>query len=282
MPWLAVDWPAPRSVRAIMTTRQGGVSIPPFDTLNLGDHVHDTPVSVETNRQHLARAMGARPVFLKQVHGLGCVEIGPATPDGTVADGCVTRSPGLACAVMVADCLPVLWAATDGQTVAAAHAGWRGLAGQGAADGRGIIETTFTAFNRLAARDPLGSCRQSGAHRPWVWLGPCIGASAFEVGEEVRAAFLESPLPSAAVQACFEPVSGARGKYRAHLAQLARLRLASMGIHQVWGNDGSDAWCTVTRAETWFSHRRDAARLGSTGRMAACVWIDGAVQRNSC
>ncbi len=281
MPWLAVDWPAPTGIRAIMTTRQGGISIPPFDTLNLGDHVHDSPVSVAANRQRMARVMGARPVFLKQVHGVACVEIGPDTPDGTVADGCVTRSTKVACAVMVADCLPVLWAAADGQTVAASHAGWRGLAGQGAADGRGIIETTFTAFSRMAVRDPLAAGRPSGADQPWVWLGPCIGPSAFEVGEEVRAAFLESPLPSAAVRACFDPVSGARGKYRAHLAQLARLRLASMGIHQVGGNDGSDAWCTVTRSQIWFSHRRDAARLGSTGRMAACVWIDGAVQRLS-
>jgi YfiH family protein len=156
---------------------------------------------------------------------------------------------------MVADCLPVLWCLSDGSAVAASHAGWRGLAGEG---GRGILEATSQALEAVS----------SPSMEPLVWLGPCIGPRAFEVGAEVCEAFLSAD-PAAA--GCFSPLPTA-GKFLANLPALARLRLRAMGITRVHGNDGSDPWCTVTQSSRFFSHRRDAAILGSTGRMAACVW----------
>jgi polyphenol oxidase len=275
-----VDWPAAAGVRAVMTTRHGGVSLPPFDSFNLGNHVQDDATHVALNRQRLGRALGARPVFLQQVHGTRCVSLDDHTPDGTVADACATRQPGVVCTVMVADCLPVLLVDAAGRTVAAAHAGWRGLAGAGEGcggdcegGGEGVLESVFKHFSALS----LMNNEQFATDKNSVtaWLGPCIGPTEFEVGAEVRAAFLDSDLPTAAVNACFERVPGTSDKYLAHLAALARLRLSRLGVTSVWGNDGSPAWCTVTQASLWFSHRRDAARLGSTGRMAACIWLDG-------
>lgn len=265
-----------------MTTRHGGVSVPPFDTLNLGDHVQDVPDHVRANRQRLATALGTRPVFLQQVHGVHAEHLHRGTPDGTVADACFTQAHGLACTVMVADCLPVLVVDGVGRTVGAAHAGWRGLAGLGQPGGDGILEKFIASFCALSLYGvdndatkneiPKPAIRATGCQ---VWLGPCIGPAAFEVGAEVRAAFVDTDLPSDDVQACFEPVASAPGKYRAHLARLARLRLAKMGVDSIWGNDGTPDWCTVSQPERWFSHRRDAARLGTTGRMAACIWLDG-------
>lgn len=253
--WLVPDWPVPAGIRALFTTRDGGVSASPFDSFNLGDHVRDDPAAVGTNRQRLRSAMGAGPVFLAQVHGMEVALLDDGTPDGTVADACLTAQTGVACTVMVADCLPVLWCLPDGAAVAASHAGWRGLAGQG---GHGILEATGQALRA-----------QSGsALEPLVWLGPCIGPRAFEVGEEVRDAFVAFDAEAAR---CFVALP-ADGKYLADLPALARLRLAAMGVTRVFGNDGGDAWCTVTQSSRFFSHRRDAARLGSTGRMAACIW----------
>lgn len=253
--WLVPDWPAPAGIRALFTTRAGGVSTPPFDSFNLGDHVRDDPAAVATNRQRLREAMGARPVFLSQIHGVEVSALHGTTPDGTEADACLTEHAGVACTVMVADCLPVLWCLPDGSAVAASHAGWRGLAGQ---DGHGILEATFRALRALSATTAS----------PLVWLGPCIGPKAFEVGAEVREAFVT--VDHDAVR-CFEALP-AEGKYLADLPALARLRLGAMGVTQVFGNDGGDAWCTVTQSSRFFSHRRDAARLGSTGRMAASIW----------
>lgn len=253
--WLVPDWPAPPGVRALFTSRAGGASVAPFDSFNLGDHVRDDASAVAANRRQLQQAVGVRPVFLSQVHGLGVVTLDLATPDGTVADACLTVQAGVACTVMVADCLPVLWCLPDGSAVAASHAGWRGLAGEG---GQGILEKTSQALQAASG--------SSGA--PLVWLGPCIGPRAFEVGAEVREAFVAS---DAAADRCFRPLP-ANGKFLADLPALARLRLTALGVRQVYGNDGSDAWCTVRQPSRFFSHRRDAARLGSTGRMAACVW----------
>lgn len=265
-----------------MTGRPGGVSLPPFDACNLGDHVHDNPVHVQANRQRLARSLGARPVFLQQVHGVQAVHLQAHTPDGTVADACFTQTPGLACTVMVADCLPVLLVDGAGRTVAAAHAGWRGLAGEGQPGGAGVLESIFKSFCSLSldGKKNIAIYKNAEYLRNWAagcqaWLGPCIGPTAFEVGESVREAFLASELPMAEVDACFEPVAGVSGKFLAHLPQLARLRLARLGVGRVWGNDGSADWCTVGHPAQWFSHRRDAARWGSTGRMAACIWLDG-------
>ena len=253
--WIVPDWPAPARVRAICSTRVGGVSQAPYDSLNLGDHVGDAPEAVTANRQLFARALQARPVFLSQVHGCDPVQLTADTPDGTQADGCIAAAPGIACTIMVADCLPVLLATEDGAMVAAAHAGWRGLAGSKA--GKGILESVHAAMN-------------TGA-RILAWLGPCIGPSAFEVGAEVKAAF-EAAQPEAA--RLFVP-SGA-GKFLADLPGLARLRLQALGITDIHGNDGSDGWCTVLNPSRFFSHRRDAGPtgngFGTTGRMAACIW----------
>ncbi len=243
---------------AVFTTRCGGVSKAPFDSWNLGDHVGDDPADVALNRQRLHQRLGARPVFLQQVHGSGVVELRPDTPDGVEADACWTSHPGLACTVMVADCLPVLLAADDGSSVAAAHAGWRGLAGL---DGRGILEALCAAWP--AARTPAQRAR---VH---AWLGPCIGPQAFEVGPEVRQAYVAT---DPAAQACFLPVQNASGKYLADLPALARRRLVALGITRIAGNDGGSPWCTVSQPSRFFSHRRDSLRLGGSGRMAACVW----------
>jgi len=247
--WLVPKWPAPATVRAICTTRAGGRSLPPYDSLNLGDHVGDDPLAVGANRAVLAQALGARPVFLQQVHGRGVVTLDAHTPQGTQADACLTRERGVACTIMVADCLPLLFTDARGSVVAAAHAGWRGLAGEG---GVGVIETLHAAL-------------QVDARELMVWLGPCIGPQAFEVGPEVKAAF-EARNPRAS--ACFQPAA-APGKWLADLSALARLRLMALGITQVYGNDSSPSWCTATHPSRFFSHRRDRV----SGRLAACIWL---------
>ncbi len=247
--WLIPKWPAPERVRAVCTTRAGGRSQPPYDSLNLGDHVGDDPLAVGTNRALLAQALAAHPVFLKQVHGRGVVALDAHTPQGTEADACLTRERGVACTIMVADCLPLLFTDNRGSFVAAAHAGWRGLAGEG---GVGVIETLHAAL-RVDARELM------------VWLGPCIGPQAFEVGPEVKAAF-EVRSPQAANS--FRPAA-APGKWLADLPALARLRLAALGISQVYGNDGSPSWCTVSNPSRFFSHRRDRV----SGRLAACILL---------
>jgi YfiH family protein len=244
----------PQGLGAWMSTRQGGQSAAPWDSLNLGDHVGDSPSDVRANRQSLERALGVRPVFLAQVHGDAVLELSPQTPDGRVADACFTFAAGVACTIMVADCLPVLFWDVDGRWVAAAHAGWRGLAGQA---GEGVLETLWAALAERGARP----------ERTQVWLGPCIGPATFEVGGEVRQAFVQA-LPEAA--AAFQP--GQAGRLLADLPTLARQRLQRLGLMQLCGNDGSPVWCTVSNPALFFSHRRDALRLGSSGRMAACIW----------
>lgn len=267
---LVPDWPAPPNVRALFTTRTGGVSVAPFDSFNLGDHVRDDAEAVATNRAHLAQRVGTRPVFLQQVHGTAVVTLAAHTPDGTVADACVSTQPGVACTVMVADCLPVLFAHDSGTVVAAAHAGWRGLAGAGvAAQGQGVLESCFAALADAVRVQQPALTREQVAASTLAWLGPCIGPDAFEVGAEVRAAFVAWRADAAA---CFVPLA-TPGQYLANLPQLARLRLQALGVRRVYGNDGTAPWCTVTQASRFFSHRRDAARLGSTGRMAACIWL---------
>ena len=243
----------PAGVAAWMSTRQAGHGAAPWDSFNLGDHVGDDPDVVQANRRLLADTLGARPVFLRQVHGRGVIELEPVTPDGTVADACYTFAPGLACTVMVADCLPVLLWDTQGRWVAAAHAGWRGLAGEG---GVGVLESLWSALQ----------ARGASARQTRVWLGPCIGPQAFEVGPEVREAF------GAGEQSLlFRPGPGDR--WLADLSGLARARLHALGLTHVKGNDGAQAWCTVSQPALFFSHRRDAVRLGSTGRMAASIWL---------
>lgn len=254
--WLVPDWPAPPNVHALCSARSGGRSRPPYDSCNLGTHVGDDTAAVAANRAVFAEAMQAWPVFLEQVHGSGCVALDADTADGTQADGCTSTLRGLACTIMVADCLPVLLCDTQGRAVAAAHAGWRGLAGEG---GKGILEAVFESFRPLAPAE-YGDV----ATNTIAWLGPCIGPEAFEVGAEVKAAF-EAQDPQAA--AMFKPLAG--GKFLADLPGLARQRLAALGITRVYGNDGSRAWCTVANPSKFFSHRRDRV----SGRFAASVWL---------
>jgi YfiH family protein len=244
---MAPQWPAPQGVHAFCSERAGGVSAAPYDTLNLGDHVGDDPLAVAENRRRLAAQLRARPVFLKQVHGRGVVRLTAATADGSEADACWTMERGVACTMMVADCLPVLLADRQGRVVGAAHCGWRGLAG-------GVLEALWEQM-----------VSEAGRAGEWLaWLGPCIGPDAFEVGPEVRAAFSAGDAGAAAF---FRP--HAEGKFHADLQGLARRRLAAFGIAAIHGNDGSAAWCTVANPSRFFSHRRDRV----SGRFAAGVWL---------
>jgi polyphenol oxidase len=261
--WLQPDWPAPPQVKALCTTRAGGHSAAPYDSLNLGTHVGDEMAKVEANRALLQQALGRRPIFLEQVHGMACVALAPDVPDGTQADACTLSADqaGLACTIMVADCLPILFCDTAGTWVAAAHAGWRGLAGVA---GRGIAEATLETF--YESKRPLAPVNNAGiATEIIAWLGPCIGPQAFEVGDEVRAAFVANH-PQASVH--FSP-HGA-DKWLANLSGLARQRLQAAGVSRVYGNDGSAAWCTAGQPSRFFSHRRDRV----SGRFAACIWLD--------
>lgn len=255
--WLIPQWPAPAGVHAVCTTRQGGASQPPYDTLNLGDHVGDDPAAVTDNRAILARGLGSvRPVFLQQVHGRSVVRLDANTVDGAKADGCIATQAGLACTIMVADCLPVLFTDSDGQLVAAAHAGWRGLAG---VDGSGVLETVLDA-----CAVALGLPPATAARRMLAWLGPCIGPEQFEVGDEVWQAFVGLHPQAASM---FRP-HASPGKWLADLPGLARLRLQAAGIDRIYGNDGGREWCTVSQPSRFFSHRRDRI----SGRFAAAIW----------
>jgi len=251
------DWPLPPGVRALQTTRRGGVSGGPWAGFNLGDHVGDDPAAVAANRAALARRLPAMPVWLSQVHGAAVADLdalaGAAAPvsgsragmvtstaiAAPTADAALTRSVGTVCAVMTADCLPLLFSARDGSVVAAAHAGWRGLCA-------GVIEATVAAMALPAAELT-------------VWLGPAIGPQAFEVGDEVREAFVTR---DAAAASAF--VHGQGGRWLADLYGLARQRLAALGVNAVFG--GGE--CTFADAGRYFSYRRD----GISGRMATLIW----------
>ncbi|HZY19288.1 MAG TPA: peptidoglycan editing factor PgeF [Ramlibacter sp.] len=254
--WLVPDWPAPTRVRAACSTRSGGVSAGSYASFNLGDHVADEPAAVAENRRRFAAALGARPVFLQQVHGTGVVRLDRGSRDGAAADACWTGEEGIACTIMVADCLPVLMTDRQGRVVGAAHCGWRGLAG---VDGTGALETLWSSLWPRVA-----SSEGAAARDMLVWLGPCIGPAAFEVGADVKAAF-EAAQPDAARR--FEQSAG--GKWLADLPGLARDRLQALGLVHAWGNDGSAAWCTVGNPSRFFSHRRDRV----SGRFAAAIWL---------
>ena len=262
--WQTPDWPAPGHVRAVMTSRYGGVSTPPYDSFNLGDHVGDDTVAVMQNRQQLQSLLGVRPVYLKQVHGVEVAHVGASTANGTQADACVSTDVGTACTIMVADCLPVLFCDREGLVVGAAHAGWRGLAA-------GVLEATVTAMlEALELKSARNDASPPDASALMAWLGPCIGPEQFEVGNDVRDTFV-ADLGSEA-EAAFQPLP-VQGKWLCDLPRLARLRLERCGIKSIWGNDGSAGWCTVTQSLLFFSHRRDAVRLGGSGRLAGCIWL---------
>jgi YfiH family protein len=234
------DWPAPARVRAAQTTRSGGFSSGRYAGFNLGARCGDEPEAVERNRALLRRHLDlpAEPGWLNQIHGMAVVRL-PQTQE-PAADASWTRGAGQVCTVLTADCLPVLFCDEEASVVAAAHAGWRGLAG-------GVLEQTVQAL-------PVPS------QRLMAWLGAAIGPTAFEVGAEVREVFVQQ-LPEAA--ACF--VAGRPGKYFADLYALARLRLRSVGIDRVYGGGA----CTYSDASQWYSFRRDAV----CGRMASLIWL---------
>lgn len=237
---LIPDWPAPANVRAVQTTRLGGCSPLPWNGFNLGDHVGDEPARVAANRAELRLALPAEPLWLEQVHGIRVVDAAVAA-QRPVADAVFARQAGVVCAVMTADCLPVLFCDRAGSVVAAAHAGWRGLQA-------GVLEATIAAM-AVAPTEIL------------AWLGPAIGPQAFEVGDEVRAAFVAAD--PAAAQA-FQAHAG--GKWLADIYGLARQRLLAAGIRAISGGD----FCTLSDARRFFSYRRD----GITGRMATLIWLE--------
>ncbi|WP_435626781.1 peptidoglycan editing factor PgeF [Candidatus Ferrigenium straubiae] len=233
------DWPAPPNVRTLQTTRRGGVSATPYDSLNLGEHVGDNPLAVARNRVLLNHLLPGEPVWLEQVHGTGVADA-DMTDCRIRADACIARQRGSVCVVMTADCLPILLCDTQGTVVGAAHAGWRGLCD-------GVIEATVRAM-------------QVAPQNLMAWLGPAISQEAFEVGDEVRAAFV-----AVQPQAASAFVPGQAGKWFADLYALARLRLNALGITEIYGGEH----CTYCEREKFFSYRRD----GATGRMGTFVWL---------
>ncbi|MGB0467579.1 MAG: peptidoglycan editing factor PgeF [Pontibacterium sp.] len=242
MKLIQADWPAPANVHALVTTRQGGVSEAPYESLNLGDHVGDEVTRVQENRLRLKQQLGlSQPAqWLSQVHGTVCVE---AQPNKRVleADACWSDQPGQACVVMTADCLPVFFTDRQGSKVAVAHAGWRGLAD-------GVLEKTLQQFS-----DPS---------QVLCWLGPAIGPQAFEVGGEVRSRFCDL-LPESAQ--AFILADAEQDKWLADIYQLATLRLRAAGVANITGG----AYCTYRQYELFFSYRREAV----TGRMASVIWL---------
>lgn len=235
------DWPAPARVRALSTTRYGGVSLAPYGALNLAQHVGDDPTRVQANRDLLGQHLPMEPLWLTQVHGKTVVNAACTCPYAE-ADAAVARMANQICTVMTADCLPVLFCDRAGTVVGAAHAGWRGLHA-------GVLEATVKSM-------------QVPAGEIMAWLGPAIGPNVFEVGDEVRAAFLaHDPVAVTAFT-----TGGEDGKWLANIYLLARQRLNALGVTDIYGGDR----CTVSEADTFFSYRRD----GVTGRMASLIWMD--------
>ncbi len=238
---LVPDWPAPASVCALQTLRGGGHSAAPWASFNLGDHVGDELMHVAANRADLRRHLPAEPLWLTQVHGIAAVDAAK-TSNSTVADAAYTHQPGYVCAVMTADCLPVLLCDRAGTAVAAIHAGWRGLVA-------GVIEATVEKM-RIPGEQLM------------AWLGPAIGPQHFEVGDEVRAAFV-----AVDAKAANAFVARGGGKWLADLYSLARQRLQAIGCVSIFGGN----LCTYGDAERFYSYRRDKV----TGRMASLIWLAG-------
>lgn len=235
------NWPAPNNVKAFCSTRDGGFSLPPYDGLNVGMHVGDDPATVAKNRDWLQQycQMPSAPIWLNQTHSTRVIAVNQPCDDVLDADGIVTSTPHVVCSAMTADCLPVLITNTQGSQVAAVHAGWRGLAG-------GIVEQALDKFSDDVV----------------VWLGPAIGPEVFEVGDEVRQAFCDYDSDA---QRAFLATSN-DGKWLADIAQLARLRLAKIGVEQVVNSH----LCTYQHDQQFYSYRRD----GVTGRQACFIWIE--------
>lgn len=245
--WLEADWPAPPGVRVISTLREGGVSEAPFASFNLGAHVGDEYQRVAENRRRLNQAamLPSEPAWLQQVHGVAVADLDKSEPLQP-ADAAMTRRIGKVCAILTADCLPVTLAAVSGEVVAAAHAGWRGLAG-------GVLESTVRALGLPG-------------EQLQAWLGPAIGQQNFEVGAEVREVFL---VGNDSAEQAFRP--NERGRFMADLSLLARLRLEQLGVTRIFG--GGE--CTYADPQRFFSHRRD----GNTGRQATLIWRESMQNR---
>lgn len=238
--WIVPGWPAPPRVRALITTRPGGASRGPYASFNLGAHVGDDPRAVSRNRDILRGSLPADPVWMKQVHGKRIIEADPRARDEE-ADGAVAHAPGRVCAVLTADCLPVLLADAGGTAVGIAHAGWRGMAA-------GVIECA------------VGAMAMPGASLV-AYLGPAIGAAVYEVGPEVREAFAAGDRQALLA---FAPRPG--GKFLADLYVLARQRLERAGVNRIFGG----TLCTYSDPRRFYSYRRD----GMTGRMASLIWLE--------
>ena len=237
--FLRPDWPAPNNVHALQTLRGGGVSRGVYTSLNLATHVADAEADVTENRHRLRALLPSEPLWLNQVHGVDVVDAAHAC-SGVSADAIYSRNPHTVCAVMTADCLPVLFCSDTGDVVAAAHAGWRGLAA-------GVLESTVAAMN-------------VPAKRILAWLGPAIGPAVFEVGVEVRTAFVAKH--TAAIHAFMLKENG---RFLADIYELARIQLIELGVDRIFGGGN----CTFSDSAQFFSYRRD----GNTGRMATLVWI---------
>jgi len=241
--WIVPDWPAPGRVRAVSTTRHGGVSKGPYSSLNLGQHVGDDPAAVAENRRRLMETLGLKqePRWLQQVHGTRVASL-EGVPVAEAADAAVTARAGEACVIMTADCLPVLFSDRKGMKVGAAHTGWRGLSA-------GVLQATVKALGSPPAE-------------LLAWLGPAIGPLAYEVGDEVRQAFI---VRDAAAAQAFKPGKAA-GKWWCDLHMLARQRLEAMGVSSIYGGE----WCTLKDQERFFSYRRE----GECGRMGTFIWME--------
>jgi len=236
--WLIPDWPAPTNIRAGTTLRGGGVSLPPYDSLNLGDHVGDDPAAVAENRRRLN--LPTEPIWLRQTHSTQIVDAARCAPDQIEADGSYTTQPQVICTVLSADCLPILICDRTGTTVAAMHAGWRGLA-------TGIIEQAIATL-------------PASPSNLLAWLGPAIGPDAYEVGDEIRETFIaHDPTANTAFNAAQE-------KWRMDIYQLARQRLQALGITAIYGGNH----CTFTELQYFYSYRRD----GLSGRMVSLIWLE--------
>jgi YfiH family protein len=245
--WIVPDWPVAPTVRSLITTRHGGVSQGAYARLNLGNHVGDDAQAVAENRRRVAAYLPAAPLWLKQVHGTQVIDAAQfadstTTPEG---DAAFARRPGVVCAAMTADCLPVLLCDQAGSVVAAAHAGWRGLHA-------GVLTQTVRAM----------ACPGAAL---LAYLGPAIGPQAFEVGDEVRSAFVDAHREASVAFQALRP-----GKWLADLYVLARQALARLGVEAVYGG----GYCTVQDASRFFSYRRD----GASGRMASLIWLDDCSQ----
>ncbi|MGR9072985.1 MAG: peptidoglycan editing factor PgeF [Gammaproteobacteria bacterium] len=235
--WIEAEWPLPPKVMAVTTLRCGGVSREAYASLNMAAHVGDDPACVSENRSLVQKwlELPAEPVWLNQVHGGRIMDA--AKPDTEGADGSYSREKGIVCAVMTADCLPVLLCGDGGECIAAVHGGWRGLL-------EGVIENAMAAM---------------GGVQVTAWMGPAIGPKAFQVGDEVRESFL--------ARSCeFAPAFSAQGngKWLADIYRAGRIILASLGVREIYGGH----FCTFTEKDRFFSYRRD----GVTGRMASLIW----------